>query len=165
MNTILESDRIRYRKFTAKDLPTYLSMITSDEIMKFITKRGLTKKEGTKRFEKVMEQTNRHPDFGYFFAYRKEDNKLLGLVKLVEFARNDFELGYALFPDFWGQKYATEMVQWFVQYSKDHSLRKLTAIVDPDNPVSIRLLINNGFKLTKKGTFKNEPAHYYLLRL
>ena len=165
MKTPLQSDRIQYVKFTEEDLPAYLSMITDDEIMKYITKKGLTKEVGTERFEFVMEQTNRQPEFGYFFAYRKEDNALLGLIKLVEFADDDYELGYALFPNYWGQKYASEMVKHFVLYSKYHSLPELTAIVDPENPASIKLLTNEGFELSKKGEFKNEPALYFVLKL
>ena len=165
MKTPLQSDRIQYVKFTSQDLPAYLSMITNDEIMKYITKKGLTIKGGTERFEFVMDQTNRHPDFGYFFAYRKEDNALLGLIKLVEFEDDDYELGYALFPSYWGQKYASEMVKHFVLYSRHHSLPKLTAIVDPENPVSIKLLANQGFELSKKGVFKNEPALYFVHKL
>jgi len=161
----LQSERLTYRKFTNADLPVYLSMMMNERIMQHITKRALTRKEGENRFIKVMEQTERHPGFGYFFAFRKEDDKIMGLVKLVEYKKQSFELGYALFPDFWGQKYANEMIERFVQYACDESVGHLTAIVDPDNTVSIKLLTKHGFTLIRKGSFRDLPAFYYGLDL
>ncbi len=161
----MNSENLYYRKFKSSDFSSYKALVSDPRIMKYITKNPLTENEAKERFKVVMDQTNRHHDFGYFFAYKEDTNQLVGLIKLVDYKQDDFEIGYALFPKFWGQKIASEMLEYFVEYARKKHIPHLTAVVDPENPGSVKLLAKNRFIFKKEDTIKNNLVHLYELNL
>lgn len=59
------------------------------------------------------------------------------------------EIGYILHPDHWGQGYATEAARAVIQHAFDAlGLDQITADVDPDNAVSLKMLGKLGFQET-----------------
>jgi RimJ/RimL family protein N-acetyltransferase len=57
------------------------------------------------------------------------------------------EIGYTFHPRFWGRGYATEAVEALVDDLMDQrGVRRITAITDPDNLASVRVLERLGFE-------------------
>lgn len=164
MNLI--SERLIYKKATESDRSNYLSWYTNETVMKFITGKALTEEEANARFEKAIKTNQKYPEVGFYSVKRKEDNTFIGLVKLVYYKDNQAEIGYGLMPEYWGNKYASEILKYFVNYSKRISkINELIAIVDPYNNASKKVLSDQSFKFYKKGFKDNRPTEYYKLIL
>lgn len=160
----LESKRLTYTRYTPADLPSYLQLVTNARVMEHISGRALTEEEGRVRFEKALSFNIKDGETGNFMAHRQEDGRYAGLAKLTVTGKGEAEIGYALLPEFWGRGYATEIVDFFVDYARRLGrFRRLFAIVDPGNPPSIRVLEKFGFKPYKEGDIDGLPAVYYEL--
>lgn len=162
----LHSKRLTFTRFSPAELPLYLQLVTNAQVMEHIAGRALTEEEGGKRFEKLLSLNARDAETGNFLAFTKEGGHYIGLAKLVITEEQEAEIGYALFPEFWGKQYATEIAAFFVSYARAlNRFNRLTAIVDPDNPGSVRVLEKFGFKPYKEGEIDGLPAVYYELYL
>lgn len=162
----LESKRLSFTRYTPADLPLYLQLVTNARVMEHIAGRALTEEEGRARFEKALSFNIKDGETGNFMAHTREGGQYIGLAKLTVTGESEAEIGYALLPEYWGQGYATEIVDCFVGYARRlKRFRRLFAIVDPGNPPSIRVLEKFGFKPYKEGEIDGLPAVYYELLL
>ncbi|MCB9267442.1 MAG: GNAT family N-acetyltransferase [Lewinellaceae bacterium] len=162
----LQSRRLAFTRYTPADLPLYLQLVTNARVMEHIAGRALTTEEGRARFEKALSFNLKDGETGNFMAHTREGGQYIGLAKLTVAGEGEAEIGYALLPEFWGQQYATEIVEYFVGYARRlKRFRRLFAIVDPGNPPSIRVLEKFGFKACKEGEIDGLPAVYYELYL
>lgn len=163
----LNSERLTYTTFTAKDMAGYARLVMDENVMKYITGLPLTLEESEDIFKKKILVVNKlHPEAGYFSVKLTEENIFIGLAKLAYVNPQEAEIGYMLLPAFWGKNYASEMVQCLINYAVTiQKIKTLMAIVDPANPASIKVLIKHGFRLYKTGIIDDLPAEYYRLVL
>ncbi len=140
------SARLAYRKFTETDFTEYLGLATSDAVMQYITGRALTEAEARTRFNRYLEINQLHQEAGFFAVSVRATGTFIGLAKFVYTTRVQAELGYSLLPDFWGQKYASEIVSDLLTYADQFpQLTQVIAIVDAANAVSARVLTKHAF--------------------
>ena len=75
----------------------------------------------------------------------------MGICGLIQ--RNtlkDVDIGYAFLPRYWSKGYALEAVLAMKQYAQgDIGLKRLVAVVDPENQPSIHLLEKIGMQFEK----------------
>lgn len=162
----LESKRLTFTRYTPVDLPLYLQLVTNARVMEHISGRALTPEEGRGRFEKALSFNIKDGETGNFMAHIREGGAYIGLAKLTVTGKGEAEVGYALLPEYWGQGYATEIVECFVGLARRlKRFRRLFAIVDPGNPASVRVLEKFGFKPYKEGEIDGLAAVYYELHL
>jgi len=134
--------------------------------MKYITGKGMTDEAAKARFEFAIETNNKFPELGFYSTNKKDDNTFVGLVKLVYYGKDQAEIGYGLMHEFWGKKYAAEMLKCFVDYSITlPKIKELIAIVDPENIPSKKILTNQSFTYLKKGLENERPVEYYILSI
>ena len=163
-----QSKRLNYRKYRDNDLDAYLQVSMNEEVMAYITGYSLEEEEAVERFNKVLKENEVHPVLGCYFVSRREDDVYIGTSKLIPVKGEPAhcEIGYALLPDYWGLGYATEMVEYLVDYARNSSeIRRIMAIVDPEHMVSIHILRKFGFEKYDEGTYYKLPAWYYKLEL
>lgn len=142
----LSSERLKFHPCTEKDLDYFLELATRDEVMKYITGRGLSREEAVERFANNVRITEEDPGYGFFIALSKENDSLVGYGKLVKYGDNEYEAGYSLHPDHWGKGYATEVLGTLVDYaSKDPEIKSLMAKITPENDASRRVLEKKNF--------------------
>ncbi len=71
-------------------------------------------------------------------------------------------LGYYLFPDFWGQGYATEAVRAIADHLVQQGIHRLVATVTAGNQASAQVLKKSGFSYTRilpdNDTLRGEPV-------
>lgn len=162
----LQSKRLTFTRYTEAELPQYLKLVTNGQVMRYISGRALAEEEGRARYQKALSFNTKDEDTGNFLAHTREGGHYIGLAKLVATEEVEAEIGYALFPEFWGQRYATEIVGFFIGYARRlKRFRRLIAAVHPENPRSIRILENFGFEYWKEGDIDGLPAVYYELNL
>ena len=100
---------------------------------------------------------------GAWFVTDKAGGRFLGHCMLAH--RESFgepELGYALGREFWGQGYATEAARALVRYGFEQGgLKRMFAVVFPENEPSWRILLRLGFRYEKDVTHYKLPLAYY----
>lgn len=160
----LKSERLIIKKATEPDRENYLSWYTSDTVMKYITGKGMTDEAANARFEFALETNQNFPELGFYAVNKRDVNSFVGLGKLVYYGKDQAEVGYGLLPEYWGKKYAAEMLKCFIDYSITlPKIKELIAIVDPDNIPSKKILANKSFTYLKKGLENERPVEYYIL--
>lgn len=148
--TILETERLVFRKFTMDDLPLMVDLHSDLEVQRFL---------GGEWSSQVMRATLERlvlDDAAVGYSKWKahlRDGTFVGRAGIQPFPRQgpergrENELGYAFKTAAWGQGLATEaaqaLVKWFFNNtSNDH----LIAMTEPDHVVSQRVLAKIGMR-------------------
>ena len=93
---------------------------------------------------------------GYYLVIeRKADGKKIGTC--CAFPNEDMtniDIGYCIDKIFWRNGYASEAVRSIIDWTKDNSIKTITAEVAKENLSSCRLLKKLGFKEKEETSFK-----------
>ena len=86
--------------------------------------------------------------FCLYLVERKSDSAPIGICGLIKRdSLDDVDVGFAFLPEYCGQGYGYESASAVVQYGKNViGLKRLVAIVAPDNDYSIGLIEKLGMK-------------------
>lgn len=154
MNILLE-------KFVQQDFADYFRLVSDVRVMTMITARAIPEDEAKRDYQQLLEKGEAHPDAGYFRILDADSGEFIGLGKLELDAERDdtAELGYMILPAFWGKGIASHVAKVLVAKArKMPPLRRLVAIIDPDNLPSRKVLTNNGFVSLEFRTFDGLPG-------
>jgi RimJ/RimL family protein N-acetyltransferase len=90
--------------------------------------------------------------YGRFACVWKETGAVIGFSGLKYVPEiSDTELGYRFLPEFWGRGLATEAGRASIDFARsDLGLRRLVAMVHPDNVGSANVLTKLGFAVEKQ---------------
>jgi len=141
-------DQLKFEKYTEEDFPLFKELVKDDEIMKYISGKGLTAEEAQKKFAFILE-INKDPQLGYFKIYDTETRAFLGDCKLVEYRKDTsvFEIGYLLRKQFWRKGIGSRICKAMLTFADTLDPGKdVVGIIDPGNDASRRLLMKFGFK-------------------
>ena len=128
------------------DLESFYLMNIDPELMKYI--RPPKNEEEARIFlQENIEFYKTHPALGRWALISKLNESLVGSLSLLPLEyTNDFHIGYLLLKPYWGLGYAAEIVEAGIRYAFDHlHLNTLTAVTDPENTASQKVLLRNGF--------------------
>ena len=114
MRTVLETERMLLRRFTEVDVGMLAALYGDPRVMRFITPEPLSFAEVEPEIlpEYLREYRELADGLGSFAAIEKETGQLVGRFSLKP--ANSYglaggtELGYRLFPAFWGRGLAAE---------------------------------------------------------
>ncbi len=137
-----------FKKYLPEDFDAFHDLVKSDDVMKYITGKGLSKEQARKKFDSILE-INQNPDLGYFKVIEADTLKLLGDCKLVNYKKDPsvFEIGYLLRKEHWGKGLGTQICESMLALATTLNPDKdVIGIIDPDNTASKRLLNKFGFK-------------------
>lgn len=145
---------LELKKYTAEDFPLFRELTKDDEIMKYISGKGLTAEQAEKKFASILE-INTDPSLGYFKVMDSESQLFLGDCKLVNYKKDPtvFEIGYLLKKEFWRRGLGTKICESLLSTAKSIDANKdVIGIIDPDNTASRQLLTKFGFHSYFVGT-------------
>ena len=159
-----DTPRITFRQFTSKDLPQVFQLNSNPKVMKYIEEpRNISQAKSD--LERYIDYYTRHPGYGYWPAFDKHQGAFMGLFivkKLVE--TDECELGYRLFPKYWGLGLATEGAGACIDYAFNHlAVPYMVAVALEENRASCRVLEKVGFQFQKIDTFYQCQCAYYRL--
>lgn len=144
---IFTTERLIIRQYDfEKDAENFFLMNSDLEVMKYI-RTPKPKEECLSFLKKIIDDYAKQPLIGRWAADDKITGEFVGSFAIIPIeGTNDIQLGYALFKNFWGRGYASEMtkrglVYYFSSTNADH----IYAMAEKPNSASHHVLLKNGF--------------------
>jgi RimJ/RimL family protein N-acetyltransferase len=153
MDKVIDTGRLVLRRFTLDDLPAFYQLCSRPEIIRYAQSTPVASLEEAREFMQAAPFRD-YATYGYgrFACVWKESGEVIGfsgLKYVPEIA--DTELGYRFFPEFWGMGLATEAGRASIDFARsDLGLKRLVALVHPDNVASASVLAKLGFAVEKQ---------------
>lgn len=145
---IMETDRLVIRPLTDADAPFIFKLMNDSGYIKNIGDRGINTLEDAQNYIRSgpMASYKEH-GFGLDCVEERASGVKVGTCGLLKRPfLSHADVGYAFLPQFRSKGYARESVRAVVTYARERlKLQQVSAIVNPDNDPSIRLLSDLGF--------------------
>ncbi|MBN8571378.1 MAG: GNAT family N-acetyltransferase [Ignavibacteria bacterium] len=173
----LQSKRLTFIRYINSHFEEYKRQAMDYEVMKYINGKACTEEEAKEKWQKVMTANSMDDILGYYSVRRTNDNEVLGLAKLLYYGSEKgltegkqtgtVEVGYALFSEFWGKGYASEITEFFTEFAKTYDdINEVIAIINPENIASSRVLKKCGYTLYSTELFNGtSPSEWYKINL
>jgi [ribosomal protein S5]-alanine N-acetyltransferase len=146
---ILRTARLRLRRFSEDDAEFIISLLNDPAFIRFIGDRGVRNAGDARGYLRNGPiKSYGENGFGLYLVTRSDTGAPIGMCGLIKRAGlADVDLGYAFVRPAWGRGYASEAAAAVLDYGRNAlALRRIVAIVDPDNAASIRVLERIGLK-------------------
>ncbi|WP_368654972.1 GNAT family N-acetyltransferase [Ornithinibacillus sp. 4-3] len=156
---MLETKRCTVKTFQKSDCVDVEKLYVDPEVRKFLG--GVRPKDSIKVVLNEMLDTS--DDSFYWVVREKATDNLIGLVSLDPHHDGFYhEVSYQFLPNWWGEGYATEVVQLIIDYALNElNFSKIVAETQTANTSSCKLLERLGMKLEQKiSRFGAEQAIY-----
>lgn len=143
MREILRTSRLLLRELALEDAGFILELVNEPGWLRFIGDRGVRTIEDARDYLlKGPLALYARLGFGLFGVRTLARPELIGICGLLKRdSLDDVDLGFAMLARFAGQGYAGEAAAACVQQGfAQFGLRRIVAIVNPDNQASIRVL-------------------------
>ena len=155
---VAETERLRIRWLNAGDSAFILELVNEPSWIQFIGEKGVkTLQDALRYIENGPVAMYKRAGFGLCMVELKEIGEPIGICGLIKReGLKDVDLGFAFLPRFWRKGYAFESASAVMGYGrKVLGLRRIVAILSPDNHRSSKLLEKLGFCL--EGTVTLQP--------
>lgn len=159
----LRSDRLLLRPFQVTDLAAAHSVYGDPEVMRFVGAGSPANLEESAQMIEDYRSHQRDHGFAFWAVCELESSMLIGDAGL-ERTTNGVELGYTLNRSWWGKGLATEAAQLCIDAAFGPlDMHLLTAVADPANPSSARVLEKLGFSRDGEVLAYGRPHHRFTL--
>ncbi len=139
----LETERLYLRRIDLHDTGLMLAVWNDPAFVRYVGDRGVrTADEARAELKSGALRLFREFGYGPFKLVRKRDAAAIGICGLFKRDNlDDPDIGFAVLPDYCGRGYAGEAAVAVLLHARDDlGIRRLTAIVSPDNEPSIGLI-------------------------
>jgi RimJ/RimL family protein N-acetyltransferase len=147
--TVLETERLRLRRFTIDDAEFILTLLNEPSFLRYIGDKQVRNPEDARQYilNGPVASYERN-GFGLCLVELKESHTPIGMCGLIKRAElPDPDIGFALLPDFVNKGFAFEAAAAVLQDARERlTLQRILAITTPDNEASIKLLQRLGFR-------------------
>jgi len=153
MDKTIDTGRLILRRFDERDLDVFYELCSRPEVIRHAQSVPVASREAALEYMRAA-PFHDYATYGYgrLASVWKETGDVIGFsgVKYVP-EINDAELGYRFLPEFWGLGLATEAGRASIDFARsDLGLRRLVAMVHPDNVASANVLTKLGFSVEKQ---------------
>lgn len=152
MDAVLETPRLILRSFTLDDVDAMYQLMTVPQVIRYVGNKPAQSKQD------VLDYLQQHPlrdyqvyGYGRFACVWKETGQVIGFsgIKYLE-EISETELGYRFLPQFWRKGLATEAGQAVIEFAQGLGLKRLVAVIHPQNEGSKLVATKLGFSLEGK---------------
>lgn len=156
----LETARLALRRFTLDDLDTLAQLHADPVVTRYL---GGVKDRATTEAQmrtRILDYYEQHPGLGVWATIERASGAVAGFHVLNHIqGETELQVGYALFTDFWGRGYATEMTTALLHYGYGTlGLPQINAITDLGNTASQHVLSKAGLVRNGERAFAH-PAY------
>ncbi|MDR7224149.1 GNAT family N-acetyltransferase [Aminobacter aminovorans] len=163
---VLETPRLLLRTWRDTDLDDLVWLHSQVQASRYlsITGQPWTREEAAGRMKGWAEEYRLY-GVSKFKLQRRDDERFVGRAGFSMFAATgQFELGYAIVPEFWGQGYATEIAGALANFFFDRKIRDhFIAFAHVDNTASLNVLEKIGMRFQHTGPMNGLQAHVYTM--
>jgi RimJ/RimL family protein N-acetyltransferase len=148
----IRTGRLTIRHFAPGDAEFILALLNDESFLRYIGDRGVRNLEGAREYlVKGPLASYRRNGFGLYCVELQDSGVAIGTCGLVRREGLDHvDLGFAFLPRYRSSGYAIESATAVMAYARDVvGLKRVVAIVSPDNERSIRVLEKLGFEFEK----------------
>lgn len=153
----LETERLLLKNISSEDRSFIFAQFSNSEVNKFLyDAEPLTDIHGA---DEIIDFYTQPEPRGHhrWILVRKNDGVRLGTCGFHcwEQSTGCCDIGYDLFPDFWGKGYMSEAIEAIISFAKDEmKIEKINACIFIENDRSIKIMERFGFVFD--GQMKNE---------
>jgi [ribosomal protein S5]-alanine N-acetyltransferase len=142
------TERLTLRRFTADDLDLLDALNSDPEVTRY-TSGPISRERSAEMLRvRILEYYDQHPGLGIWATLERATGECVGM-HLINHIRDadEIQVGYLLYPRFWGRGYATEMCRALVRYGF-HELRlpQIVGITDLPHVASQKVLEKCGLR-------------------
>lgn len=152
METVIETERLIIRKFTVDDAAFMLALLNTPDWLRFIGDRNVRTLEQAEQYlRNGYIKSYVDYGFGFYVVVIKETQESIGICGIVKReGLEDVDIGFAFFQQFMGKGYGYESASAVLNYAlNDLKIKRIVAIVNPENVVSIALIKKIGLQFEK----------------
>lgn len=145
---ILYTQRLRLRALAEEDIPQLLLLRSNKEVNRFLDRPVPAGAEDVRHFIEKISMGIRDKHCFYWAVAEGDRNGLIGTVCLwnIDTRRGSAEIGYELYPDYWGRGLMQEAVAAVLDFGFEQlGLQAFIAVLDRANERSVKLLKRNQF--------------------
>ncbi len=146
---VLETERLVLRPFTMDDAPFILTLLNEPSFLRYIGDKKVRTLEDARQYllNGPIASYERN-GFGLCLVELKDSQTAIGMCGLLKREElPDPDIGFAFLPDFWNKGFAFEVAAAVMNDARARlKLKRILAIVNPDNYASIKLLERLGLK-------------------
>jgi RimJ/RimL family protein N-acetyltransferase len=138
----LTGDGTSLREFRLDDVDDVLAIVGDDRVTTWLAFDSRTREQSLATVNSAVERAQLDPREEYYFAItRRDDNQLIGFVRLGLAGEKAAKLGYAIAADHWGNGYATDAARQMLQFGFGTlGLHRISAAIGPENVSSIAVV-------------------------
>ncbi|MFB6342084.1 GNAT family N-acetyltransferase [Saccharicrinis sp. FJH62] len=163
-NLIIETDRLLIRPINLDDIEPAYAMNLDADVSKYTGDGGVvSRKEIERRIKEDVLGDYEKYGFGRLAVELKGENEFIGFTGLKYLQElHEVDLGYRLMKKYWGRGIATEAARASLKLGFDKlGLKKILALVLPENSASIRVLDKLKFSFEKNIFEDNHRVRVY----
>lgn len=145
---VFRTPRLYVKKFASGDVKAYAALEGNAAVMRYISGRPRTFSESKKRFVGFVRNYKQSPHTGVWGVFEKGSKVYKGTASLNPLPNSPYlQIGYKLHPGIQNKGYATEIARHLLRQAfMKAKLRKVTAVTDPANTASQRVLHKAGLQ-------------------
>lgn len=162
----MQTHRLTFRRYTHDDFPFFASLWSDPDVVQFIGKgETRTQEQAQKSFQEWLLPGYRDGR-GLYLILDKETEQPIGHAGVVQQTvdgKKEYEIGYWLAKEYWGNGYATEAAAFFKHYASNTlGITRLICLIQRKNKKSISVASKLGMILHKETTFNAIPVDVYV---
>ncbi|WP_435353793.1 GNAT family N-acetyltransferase [Emticicia sp. SJ17W-69] len=165
MQILIETERLYLRKLTLEDAPFMLELLNTPTWLQFIGDRNVHSIEDAENYLKNGTlKSYQENGFGFYAVIEKTSGKTIGMCGLIKRdSLPDIDIGFAFLPHLISKGFGYEAASATLDYALNTlKIKRIIAIVNPDNEKSIGLIKKIGLHFEKMIKFGGEEKELML---
>lgn len=165
MQILIETERLYLRKLTLEDAPFMLELLNTPTWLQFIGDRNVHSIEDAENYLKNGTlKSYQENGFGFYAVIEKTSGKTIGMCGLIKRdSLPDIDIGFAFLPHLISKGFGYEAASATLDYALNTlKIKRIIAIVNPDNEKSIGLIKKIGLHFEKMIKFGDEEKELML---
>jgi RimJ/RimL family protein N-acetyltransferase len=163
MNIIIETERLLLRTFTPDDAHLIYDLNKDPDVIKFTMDPISDITHANEILVNTILPQYTLYNHGRWAVHKKSDKLFIGWCGLkARPERNEIDLGYRFYKNYWGNGFATETAFACLRYGFEKlKLSRIIGRAMPQNIASLKVLEKCGMKYLGEGIVDNHPAKTY----
>jgi RimJ/RimL family protein N-acetyltransferase len=165
---VLETERLRLRELAAADGPFILELLNDPDFIRYVADRRVRTEEQARAYIANGPAASYAANgFGLWRVALKTGDTPIGVCGLIRReGLDDVDVGFAFLPPYRAKGYAYEAARAALAHGREAlGLKRIVAIVSPDNERSIRLLEKLGMRFERMVTLPGDDEEIRLYAL